>query len=176
MFIIFSLAIILATMIEHHTSGIKIVDDNVTITTVKKGILYDNTNEYEKLSDEEIKNLKIKNEISNDINNKTNNDTNNEINNEINNETKNTSTSIKNNTKDSIEKIDNDNNKTYQIINLNKASISELTLLPGIGEATAKKIIEYRDKNGDFKTINDLTKVSGIGDAKFNKIKKYIEV
>lgn len=172
MFIIFSLAIILATMIEHHTSGIKIVDDNVTITTVKKGILYDNTNEYEKLSDEEIKNLKMENEISNDINNKTNNETNNEINNE----TKNTSTSIKNNTKDSIEKIDSDNNKTYQIINLNKASISELTILPGIGEATAKKIIEYREKNGDFKTINDLTKVSGIGDAKFNKIKKYIEV
>lgn len=164
MFIIFSLAIILATMIEHHTSGIKIVDDNVTITTVKKGILYDNTNEYEKLSDEEIKNLKMENEISNDIRNTSNENLSNEKNDE------------KNNTKESIEKIDSDNNKTYQIINLNKASISDLTLLPGIGEATAKKIIEYREKNGDFKTINDLTKVSGIGDAKFNKIKKYIEV
>ncbi len=59
-------------------------------------------------------------------------------------------------------------------ININKATASELKVLPGIGESTANKIIEYRNKNGKFKTIEDLKNVSGIGDAKFNAIKDLI--
>lgn len=60
-------------------------------------------------------------------------------------------------------------------ININEADESELKKLTGIGESTAKKIIEYR-KNGDFETIDDIKRVSGIGDSKFEKIKDKITV
>ena len=46
----------------------------------------------------------------------------------------------------------------------------------GIGEAKAKAIIDYREKNGNFNTIEDIRNVSGIGDALFEKIKAYITV
>lgn len=68
------------------------------------------------------------------------------------------------------------NNITYEIININKASLNDLTKLPGIGEAIASKIISYRNDKGNFNSIDDIKNVSGIGEAKFNKIKKYIEV
>lgn len=71
--------------------------------------------------------------------------------------------------------ISNDDaSPTRQIININSAGINQLVELDGIGEATAKKIIAYREKNGNFKKIEDLLKVSGIGDAKFNAIKNNI--
>ncbi len=61
-------------------------------------------------------------------------------------------------------------------ININKAGLEELQQLQGIGEATAAKIIQYREENGDFKQIEDLKNVSGIGDAKFDTIKDSIRV
>lgn len=59
-------------------------------------------------------------------------------------------------------------------ISLNSATIEELMTLSGVGEAKAKSIIEYRDKNGGFKNIEDIKNVSGIGDALFDKIKENI--
>lgn len=59
-------------------------------------------------------------------------------------------------------------------ININTASVSELDELPGVGEAIAKKIIEYREYNGNFSTIEEIKNVSGIGDSKFEKMKDYI--
>ena len=59
-------------------------------------------------------------------------------------------------------------------ININTATISELVTLSGIGEGTAIKIIDYREKNGQFKSIEDIKNVSGIGDAKYESIKDYI--
>ena len=61
-------------------------------------------------------------------------------------------------------------------INLNKADMYTLCQLDGIGEATANDIIEYRTKNGGFKTIDDLKKIKGIGQAKFDQIKDSIIV
>jgi len=61
-------------------------------------------------------------------------------------------------------------------ININTASKEELDTLSGVGEATAKKIIDYREKNGPFKTIDDIKNVSGIGDSKFNNFKDMITV
>ena len=62
------------------------------------------------------------------------------------------------------------------LININIASIDELMNLPGLGEAKAKSIIEYRTKNGNFTNIEGLKEVSGIGEAIFEKIKDYITV
>lgn len=61
-------------------------------------------------------------------------------------------------------------------ININKATATELTSVPGIGESTAQKIIAYREENGKFKTIEDIKNVSGIGDSKYNSMKDSISV
>ena len=61
-------------------------------------------------------------------------------------------------------------------VNINTANKEELDTLPGIGEATADKIIEYRNKNGRFKTKEEIKEVSGIGDSKYEKIKEIIEI
>lgn len=67
---------------------------------------------------------------------------------------------------------DDSNNK----ISLNKATLKELQTLSGIGESKAKAIIEYREKNGLFKSIEEIKNVKGIGDAVFNKIKENITI
>ena len=59
-------------------------------------------------------------------------------------------------------------------VSINKASIDELSTLTGIGPSKAKKIIEYREANGGFKTIEEIKNVSGIGDKAFEKIKDNI--
>ncbi len=61
-------------------------------------------------------------------------------------------------------------------ININKADSGELQKLDGIGEALAGRIIEYREKNGKFKTIEDLKQVSGIGEKKFEAIREKVDV
>ncbi len=61
-------------------------------------------------------------------------------------------------------------------INLNSATQGQLESLPGIGAATALRIIEYREKNGGFKKIEDLMNVRGIGEASFLKLKSMVSV
>lgn len=48
-------------------------------------------------------------------------------------------------------------------VNINTASAEELTVLVGIGEVKARAIVEYREKNGAFKSIEQLANVKGIG-------------
>ncbi len=63
-----------------------------------------------------------------------------------------------------------------KIVNINTASAQELTILNGIGESKAKAIVNYREKNGKFKTIKDIMNVSGISETLFSKIKDNITV
>ena len=77
------------------------------------------------------------------------------------------------------DKLDNeskDDEIKNELISINKATIEELTTLSGIGESKAKAIIEYRNKNGEFKSIDDIKNVSGIGDSLFEKIKNSITI
>ena len=61
------------------------------------------------------------------------------------------------------------------LVNINTASIEELTSLPGIGESKAKTIIEYRNRE-KFNKIEDIQNISGIGSSLFEKIKDHITV
>lgn len=60
------------------------------------------------------------------------------------------------------------------VVNINSAEASELALLPGIGPATAAKIIAWREENGPFKKATDLMQVKGIGDNTFERLSKHV--
>lgn len=62
------------------------------------------------------------------------------------------------------------------LVNINTASLAELTAISGIGESRAQAIIAYRERNGSFRTIEDIKKVDGIKDGLFSKIKDKITV
>jgi competence protein ComEA len=61
-------------------------------------------------------------------------------------------------------------------VNLNTATEAQLEALPGVGASTARRIIEYRQKNGAFKKIEELMNVKGIGEKSFLKLKPLITV
>ncbi len=62
------------------------------------------------------------------------------------------------------------------LVNINLAGADELCELPGIGPATAQKIIEYRDTHGPFGSPEEIKAVQGIGESLFASIEKYITV
>jgi len=61
-------------------------------------------------------------------------------------------------------------------ININNASLDELTLLIGIGEKKAQAIVKYREEMGNFKRIEDIMNVKGIGNSTYEKNKDKITV
>jgi len=63
-----------------------------------------------------------------------------------------------------------------ELININDATLGKLIQLPHIGPGLAKKIIDYREQNGDFEDIIDLQLVNGIGKQTYQDIEKYITI
>lgn len=61
-------------------------------------------------------------------------------------------------------------------VNINLATADDLDSLPGIGPVLAKRIVDFRTKNGKFKTVNDIGQVSGIGPAVLINIKDLVTV
>ena len=61
-------------------------------------------------------------------------------------------------------------------VNINTASEKELMTLPGIGQTTAKRIIEYRETKKGFKNIEELMNIKGIGKKKFEQLKDKVTV
>jgi len=68
---------------------------------------------------------------------------------------------------DSNENVENNNND-------NNSGEGESKKIPGVGEVTAQKILDYRDENKEFKSIDEIKNVKGIGENKFNDLKDYI--
>jgi comEA protein len=62
------------------------------------------------------------------------------------------------------------------LTNLNTADQAALEKLPGIGPATAKAIIEFREKNGGFKKVEELMNVKGVGEKTFLKLKDLVTI
>ena len=61
-------------------------------------------------------------------------------------------------------------------VDLNAATVDELTKIPGIGRVTAERIVQWREQHGPFRRPEDLMKVKGIGDKSFDKLRPYVKV
>ena len=71
---------------------------------------------------------------------------------------------------------DNSSSEADNKVNINTADETKLMSLPGIGQAKAKSIIDYRNKNGSFKATEDLMNIPGIKEGLFSKIEDLITV
>ncbi len=61
-------------------------------------------------------------------------------------------------------------------ININTATAQELETLPGIGPVIAQRIVDYREENGPFETVSELTMVSGIGISTLESLMELITI
>src|SRR5712664_2148478 len=61
-------------------------------------------------------------------------------------------------------------------VNINTATSEELQLVPGIGPATADKILQMRKSYGAFKSVDDLLAIKGLGKKRLEKMRKYLTV
>jgi competence protein ComEA len=61
-------------------------------------------------------------------------------------------------------------------VNVNTASVEQLTTLPGVGPMLAARIVEHRQKSGAFRSTQELMSVKGIGEKNFAKIEQWLTV
>jgi competence ComEA-like helix-hairpin-helix protein len=61
-------------------------------------------------------------------------------------------------------------------VNINSATSEELQQVPGIGPATAEKILQMRKSYGAFKSVDDLLAIRGLGQKRLDKMRKYLTV
>ena len=62
------------------------------------------------------------------------------------------------------------------VVNVNTATAAQLMLLPGIGEAKARAIVDRRKEEGGFKTVDELLEVKGIGAAALDRIRPFVAI
>ena len=63
-----------------------------------------------------------------------------------------------------------------EIMDLNTATLSDLTRLPGIGEKKGQAILDWREANGGFETVEELLEVRGIGEGILAQLRPYVTV
>ena len=61
-------------------------------------------------------------------------------------------------------------------VNINSASVQQLSELPGVGEKLAARIVEFRQKQGPFKSTQELMNVKGIGEKNLERIQPYLSL
>ena len=69
-----------------------------------------------------------------------------------------------------------ENNAGKGVIDLNAATVKELSALPGVGKKRAQSIIAYRTENGRFESVDEIKKIDGIGKKTFSKIRERVVV
>ena len=62
------------------------------------------------------------------------------------------------------------------LVDLNRGTLEELQTLPGIGETKAGRIVEYRERNGAFRSVEELLNIQGIGEKMLEELKAYVYV
>ena len=62
------------------------------------------------------------------------------------------------------------------VVNVNTASVEQLTLLPGVGESRARQIVALRKRQGTIRKVDDLLGVKGIGEASLAKMRPFLAV
>lgn len=85
-----------------------------------------------------------------------------------------TSNEEANDTKKEIEEADQ--NAANERVNVNKANIEALKTLPGIGPTYAKRIIKYRNENGEFESFVELKNIKGIAQKRLDKLMPFIKL
>jgi competence protein ComEA len=61
-------------------------------------------------------------------------------------------------------------------VNLNTATLEQLDTLPGVGPATAQKILDFREERGGFGSVEDLAEVPGIGPVRMAALREAVTV
>jgi len=69
-----------------------------------------------------------------------------------------------------------ENNAGQGTIDLNVATVKELSALPGVGKKRAEAIVAYRAENGKFESVDEIKKIDGIGKKTFSKISDRVVV
>ncbi|MFO7651575.1 MAG: ComEA family DNA-binding protein [bacterium] len=64
----------------------------------------------------------------------------------------------------------------YAAVNINTATQSELEAVKGLGPSKAKGILEYREKQGNFRSVDELDNVKGFGKASINRLRSELTV
>ena len=62
------------------------------------------------------------------------------------------------------------------VVDINAATVDQLTALPGIGPSLARRIVAFREEHGPFRRVEDLLKVRGIGEKSFQKLRARVRV
>lgn len=71
---------------------------------------------------------------------------------------------------------DSPKTKATSVVDINQANVAQLQTLPGIGRVTARKIVEFREKNGPFKRVEELLIIRGMSVKKLEKIRSRVTV